>query len=203
MPRTLAPVRSLITAAGETAQLSMAETVGGTGLGLGDELTVGVMHALAHSDDAVAFLTVNTLHRLHELFHVKIRLRQVDEVGRAAGKSGERGAGSEPAGMAAHDLYDADHTGIVDVGVLVDLGAAGGDILGGAGKSGAVVGVVEVVVYGLGYAHNAALPAGPGHIAADFVAGVHGIIAAVIEEVAYIVLLEDIEDALIVSVAIL
>ena len=102
--------------------------------------------------------------------------------------------------MAAHDLHDADHAGVVHPRVVVDLHAAGGDILGGGGEAGAVVRAEQVVVDGLGHAHDAALIAHLLHILADFVAGVHGVVAAVVEEVAHIVLLEDLQNALVVGV---
>mgnify|MGYP003210862560 CR=1 FL=1 len=44
-------------------------------------------------------------------------------------------------------------SGVVDVGVLVYLGAAGGDVFRSAGKTGAVIRVIEVVVDGLGDAN--------------------------------------------------
>ncbi len=40
----------------QTAQLGVAEAVGGGGLGLGDEGAVGVVDALGDGDDAVAVL---------------------------------------------------------------------------------------------------------------------------------------------------
>ena len=102
--------------------------------------------------------------------------------------------------MAAHDFDDRNHTGIVYPGILVDLGAGGGDILGGAGEAGAVIGAVQVVVNGLGNAHDAALPAGFGHIAADLVAGVHGIVSAVVEEVTNVVFFEDFQNPAVIGI---
>ncbi len=63
-----------------------------------------------------------------------------------------------------------------------------------------MVGAGQVVVDGLGDAHDAALVAHPVHILGDFVAGVHGVVAAVVEEIADVVLLEDFQNALIVGV---
>ena len=102
--------------------------------------------------------------------------------------------------MTAHDLDDSDHAGVIDVGVLPDLSAGGGDILGGAGKAGAVVGAVQVVVNGLGHAHDAALIAHLLHILGDLVAGVHGVVAAIIEKVADVVFFEDFQDTLIIGI---
>ena len=86
------------------------------------------------------------------------------------------------------------------MGVLIDLHDGRGDILGGGGVAGAVVGAEQVVVDGLGYAHHAAIVAHGLHILVDLVAGIHGVIAAVIEEVADIVLLEHLQNALVIGV---
>ncbi|MFR6426330.1 MAG: hypothetical protein ACLUNO_13005, partial [Oscillospiraceae bacterium] len=56
---------------------------------------------------------------------------------------------------------------------------------GGAGKAGAVIGTEEVIVNGLGArpGSRAAVPIARLHVTADLVAGVHGVVAAVIEEI--------------------
>ena len=61
---------------------------------------------------------------------------------------------------------------------------------------------VKVVIDGLGNAHDAALIADGLHVTADLCAGVHRIVAAVIEEIADVVLLEYLEDALIIGIVI-
>ena len=185
---------------GEAAELGMTEAVGGGGLGLGDERAVGVVDALGDSDHAVALLLIDALHVLQELVHIEVHFREIDEVGTGALVSGEGGGGGEPAGVAAHNLHDADEAGVIDAGVLVDLHAGSGDIFGGGGEAGAVVGAEEVVVDGLRNAHDAALIAVLQHELGDLVAGVHGVVAAVVEEVAHVVLFEDFEDALVVGV---
>ena len=63
-----------------------------------------------------------------------------------------------------------------------------------------MVGAVQIVVNGFGHAHDAALIAYLLHILGDLVAGVHRVVATVIEEVADIVLLKDLQDALIIGV---
>ena len=50
------------------------------------------------------------------------------------------------------------------------------------------------------YAHDPALVADLIHILGNLVAGVHGVVAAVVEEVADVVLLKDLQDALVVGV---
>ena len=178
----------------------MAEAVGGGGLGLGDEGAVGVVDALGHGHHAVALLLINTLHVSQESVHVEVHLRQVHQIGTGAVSGSQSGSTGQPAGVTAHDLDDADHAGVIHAGILIDFHAAGGNVLGSGGKAGAVVGAVQVIVDGLGHAHHAALIANLLHILGDLVAGVHGVVAAVVEEIADIVLLEDLQDALVIGV---
>src|SRR5699024_7899878 len=98
---------------------------------------------------------------------------------------------SQPDSVTAHDFNDRDHARIIDSGVFINLSARGGDILGGTGKTRAVVRAKQIVVNGLGNAHHAAIPTGLGHKTADFVACIHGVIAAIIEEITDVVLFED------------
>lgn len=62
-----------------------------------------------------------------------------------------------------------------------------------------MVGAEEVVVNGLGHADDIAVVALPLHELADLVAGVHAVVAAVVEEKADVVLLEDLEEPLVVG----
>ena len=86
------------------------------------------------------------------------------------------------------------------MGVLIDLHDGRGDILGCGGIAGAVVGAEQIVVDGLGHAHHAAVVAHGLHILVDLVAGIHGVVTAVIKEIADIVLLEHLQDTLVVRV---
>jgi len=78
--------------------------------------------------------------------------------------------------------------------------AGGGDIFCSAAETGAVIRAEEIVVYGFGNAHNAAFVSGALHISADFGAGVHGIVAAIIEEIPDIVFFEYLKNPLIVGI---
>ena len=158
------------------------------------------MDALGDGYHAIALLFINAVHIGQELVHVEVRFGEVYQVGARAVSGGQGSGASQPASVTAHNLDDADHSGIIDPGVLVDLHAAGGDILGGGGEAGAVVGSKEVVVDGFGHAHNPALVAHFLHVFADFVAGVHGVVSAVVEEIADVVLFENLQDALIVRI---
>ena len=185
---------------GQTAQLGMAEAVGRGGLRLGDEAAVGVVDALGDSDDAVAVLLVARGDVSDELVHVEVNFRQIDEVDARLLRVGERGGGGQPAGMTAHALNDGDLADVVDAGIAGHFHRAGRDILGSGGVAGAVVGAEQVVVDGLGHAHDAALVADLVHILGDLVAGVHGVVAAVIAEITDVIFLEDLKDALVVGV---
>ena len=184
----------------QTAQLSVAEAVGGRGLGLRDEGAVSIVDTLGNGHHAVALFLIDAVHVSQELIHVEVHLGEVHQVGTCAVSGSQSGSASQPAGVTAHDLHDADHAGVIDAGVLIDLHAGGGDVLGGGGEAGAVVGAEQVVVNGLGHAHHAAVITNLLHILGDLVAGVHGVITAVIEEVTDVILLEDLQNALVIRV---
>ena len=177
----------------------MTEAVGAGGLCLGDERTVGIMHALGDRDEALAVALVDVNHVVHEVVHVEVRLGQVDQVGTLAAQIGKRGGGSQPAGVSAHALDNGNHALVVNVAVAGDFHDRGGDVLRCGGKAGAVIGAEQVVVDGLGNAEHAALVADLLHVAVDLVAGIHRVVAAVIEEIADVVFFENLENALIVG----
>ena len=154
------------------------------------------MDALGHRHQAVALFGIDPLDILNELGHVKVRLRQIDEVGAGAVFTGQGGSCGQPACVAAHDLHNDDHAGVIHMGVQIHLHKRRGDVLGGGGVAGAVIRAVKVVVNGFGYAHNSALIAHRLHVLIDLVAGVHGVVSAVIEEVAHIVFLKYFQDPL-------
>src|SRR5699024_1226922 len=112
---------------------------------------------------------------------------------------GQSSSGGQPAGMTAHALDDGDHAGVVHLAVTADFHEGSGNVLGSGSKAGAVVGTGQVVVDGLGHAHDTALIANPVHVLGNLVAGIHGVVAAVVEEVTDVVLLEDLQDLLVVS----
>ena len=63
-----------------------------------------------------------------------------------------------------------------------------------------MVGAEQVVVDGLRNAHYAAVVANLLHVLRDLVASIHGVVAAVVEEVTNVILLEDLKDALVIGV---
>ena len=102
--------------------------------------------------------------------------------------------------MAAHDLHNRDRAGVIHAAVFGNFHAGGRYVLGCARKARTVIGAEEVVVDGLGHTHHAAVPIVRLHIAADLVAGVHGVVAAVIEEVAHVVFLKDLQNAPVIRI---
>ena len=146
------------------------------------------------------FFGVDVLHFLKEGGHIEVDLRQIHQVGAVAGQGSQGGGAGEPAGVAAHALDDGDHALVVNVAVTVHFGHGGGDVLGGGGEAGAMVGAGQVVVDGLRDAHAAHFVAVLQHELADLVAGVHGVVAAVVEEIADVVLPEHLQDLLIIGI---
>ena len=188
---------------GQTAQLGMAKAVGSGGLGLGYKAAIGIVDALRDGNQHFPVGGIDPLHIGNELLHVKVQLRQIDQIGAGAKLCGQGGAGGQPTGVAAHDLHHGDHAIVIDTGILIDFHAGSGNIFGSAGKARAVVGAEQVVVNGLGNAHDPAVVTNGLHITADLVAGIHGIVAAVVEEVSHIIFLENLKNPLIVRVILL
>jgi len=184
---------------GQTAQLGVAEAVVAVGLGFGDEVAVLVVDAFGNHHEALAGGVVNLLHVGQEVVHVEINLGEVDEVGTCASVGGQGGSGGQPAGVTAHHLDDGHHAGVVAAGIVLHLHHGSGDVLGGRGVAGAVVSAEKVVVDGLRNAHHAAFPAALLHELGNLVAGVHGVVATVVEEVAHVELLEGLQQLLVVG----
>ena len=87
------------------------------------------MDALGNSDEDLTIGGIDALHIGDKLLHVKVQLRQINQVGAGAELGGQGRTGSKPAGVTAHDLHHGDHAVIINSGVLIDLHAGGGNIL--------------------------------------------------------------------------
>ena len=158
------------------------------------------MDALGNSNDYVVVLLPDCGDIFQELVHVEVNLRQVNQVSRITGDSSQRSSASQPACVTAHDLDDGYLTLVVYVGILVNLSDGGSDILCCGSEARAMVGAEQVVVDGLRDTHDTAVIANLLHILGNLVTGVHGVVAAVVEEVTNVVLLEDLEDALVIGI---
>ena len=165
----------------------------------GNELSSLVVDSFGNSDKNLAVIVViYFLDIRDEVFNVKIGLRQIDQIGTEAGVCRGCCACCKPARVTSHDLNDTDHRRIIHTCIEVQLHAGADDVASGGREAGAVVRAVQIVVDRLRNAHHAAFITDMLHVLADLVAGIHGIIAAVVEEVTDVVLLEDLKDALII-----
>ena len=140
--------------------------------------TAFLVETFRDDHDARALLVDELLAALQELVLVEIALRQIDQVGASgAGLIGKGACCRDPAGISAHGLHDHD----VDrqaAYIAADLRDARCHIEGGACIAGRMVGDSDIVVHGLGDAHDIDIhafgPACPPYLAA----GVHRAISA-------------------------
>ena len=161
------------------------------------------MDALGDDDERLALFLIHALDIGTEAFHIEIALGQINEVGAAALICSKCCRCRKPAGMTAHYLNDVDRAGAVNAGILIKFHAGCCDIFCRAAVAGAVIRSEQVVVDRLGNSDNSAIIADTAHVAAYLIAGVHRIVAAVIEEVANVILFENFKYALIIAVILL
>ena len=168
---------------------------------LADIAAISQFNAFGNSNHDGRLFFLHPLHFFHKAVYIKGNFGQADHIHALAVLTlCQGGSGGQPARVTAHALDDGDHAGVVDVRVAGDFHDGGRDILGGGRIARAVVGAEEIVVDGLGDAHDAALVADLLHILGDLVAGIHGVVAAVVAEIADIVLLEDLKNALVIGI---
>ena len=167
---------------------------------LNHQLAVGIGNTFGDCNNALTVGLVDSLDVSIELFKIKGNLGEVDEVGAHAVVGGNGACGGKPTCVTAHDLKNGDHTGIVNSGVKVDLHCGSGNVLCSRGIAGAVVGAEKVVIDGLGNTHDTALIAILEHKLAYLVAGIHGVVAAVVEEITDVILLEYLKNSLIIGI---
>ena len=181
-----------------TTELGVTEGIRG-GVG-GHVIAVLIDETLGDDDLAELLALEDALYVFDALGLIEGDLGKVDEVGRILRvilALGESSSGGDPTGTATHDLDDGDEIALTH-GLVIggDFADAGGDVFDGAGVAGAVVGAGQVVIDGLGHADHAELVAlGLGELG-DFVGGVLGVVATDVEEVADVVGLEDLKDAI-------
>ena len=159
--------------------------------GFYDGSSVGVVQALTGHHHHAALFPVQTLYICQKLFFVKGPLRQIDEIRpvpcRVSGKGRCR---SDPAGIPAHGLDHAHMDGQA-AHITAYLPHGVGNVPGSAGKAGCMIGHRQIVVNGLWNSHHAD---GKSRLTAgfvDFTAGIHGAVAAVAEDIADLVLLQN------------
>ena len=185
---------------GKSAQLRMTEAVCGRGLCLRYKGTVGIVNSLRHCHHAIPFLLINTLHVCQKLLHVEVYLRKVNQIRACTIGCGKTSSTSQPASVAAHNLNNANHASVIYPSILVNLHAGGCNIFGSGSESGAMVCSEEVVVNGFRNSHDAALVTDFLHIFTNLIAGIHRVVAAIIEEIADIIFFEDFQDTLVICI---
>ena len=168
--------------------------------GLGEKAAVGVCGALGDHDHAIAEVADTAAHALEEFLQLERHFREQDDVRRlglaAAGEPGRRG---DPAGVSTHHLEHehagrgARHGGYVES----RLARGDGDVLRDRAEAGTAIGVRQIVVDRLRHAHAGDGKAERGAELRHLERGVHGIVAAVIEEVANVVGAEYLDQPLI------
>ena len=169
----------------EPAQLAVAKGVFQPGFG--EKTAVLVLGSLRGHDHAVAALFYRAFHPGQEFLPVEGDFREQDYMGRIplflCGQSRRRG---NPARVAAHDFQDEHPGGGFAHGGDVHGGLAGGnsDIFRHRPEAGAVVGQRQVVIDGLGHMDGLQRVAHRRTQLRDFEAGIGGVAAAVVKEIA-------------------
>ena len=153
------------------------------------------LHALADGNHHRGVVLLHGGHLVNEAVHMEGNLRQANHVHAVAVVAhGQRRRRRQPARVAAHDLHQGHVGRAVHRGVPDDLLHHHADVLGRRAVAGGVVGELQVVVDGLRDAHEADVAADPRAVAAELVDGVHAVVAADVEEVLDVVLLQQVED---------
>ena len=168
--------------------------------GFRNKAAVCILHAFRDGDHAAAVLPVNPVHILPEFLYAEGNFRKVNQV-RTCSRIRGQGCGSgQPAGVAAHDFHNGDASLVVHAEVLVNFHAGGSDKFGGGAEAGAVVRAVKVIVNGFGDSDDAAFITGLLHEFGYLVAGIHGIVAPVVEKVAYVVFSEYFQQTAVIRI---
>ena len=144
-------------------------------------LAVQPADALAHRHQQAPALGIGPFNVREHLVLIHRHLRQIGQHLAVRQPPGQGGGGGDPPGVAAHQLQHHHVDGKAG-GVQGQLGGAQRGVPGGGAEAGAVVGEIQIVVHGLGDAdhpHVQALLLGQ---LVHLVAGVHGVVAAVVEE---------------------
>ena len=153
------------------------------------------LDALGDSDDHGLVLGHFAADIPHEFFQREFRLRHIDQMrGGLSELVQHRCGGGQPACVSAHDLCDRDGGNAVNGAVADDLLHGRGDIFCRGAEARRMVGDAEVVVNGLGDADDPDADLLLPEIRGKLLHGVHGVIAADVEESADLPLLQRIRD---------
>ena len=159
---------------------------------LTDVAAIFQLHAFGNGDHDAGLLLLHHAHLLNEVFHIEGHFGQADHVHTLAVVTlCQSGGSGQPAGVAAHDLHHGDVLGAVHGGIADDLLHHHADVLGSRAVAGGVVGDHQVVVDGLGHTHKADVALDAFAVLSQLADGVHGVVAADVEEVADVQLFQN------------
>ena len=166
---------------------------------LSDKSTLFVSDTLGYNDHTLAVVFFHLLiYVCKELVSRERYFRQINEVRSQALVASKSRCSRQPTCVTTHCLNDGDHRSVVYGCVKFQFHSGRSYVLCSRAVTRAVICAKKVVVYRLWHAHYAALPTRLVHILADLVAGVHRIVAAVVEEITDIILLKYFQKSLII-----
>ena len=163
-----------------------------------DHLAAAVTDTLTDGDDDILADCELTPEIGDEVVEIERTLLKIDEIRNVAVCAlGEGCSRRQPAGIPAHHLDDDDVRCIVYLELSLQLGDGGRDILRGGAEAWAVIDAVEVVIDGFRCAdHDDVRNMMLLNIIRELPDGIHRVVAADIDEIADLVLLEDADERL-------
>ena len=162
-------------------------------------LAVQTADALGNRDQQTPALGPGRFNVTEHFVLVYQSLRQIGQHLAIGGPGRQCGGGGDPAGVPAHELQHHHMDGKAG-GIQGQLTGGFPGIPGGGAEARAVVGDVQVIVHGLGNADDLHIQPFPLGQLGNLVAGVHGVVAAVIEEAADVEFFQGLNDGGIVRV---
>ena len=139
-------------------------------------------------------------HFFHKTVQIEWNLRQIDQIRSfAVTVSGKCGGGCQPAGVASHDLNNADgRFGCSEAGVVPDdLFHGCGDIFGGGAITRGMICKRQIIVDSFRNAHEFLRLIFFGGIIRQHLNSIHGVVSANIKKIFDIVLFHDLEHSVI------
>ena len=141
------------------------------------------MDSLGDTYDQITVLFECLLQILKEDILIKSNFRKIDKQRIVSIVfAGQCTGGSQPSGMPSHDLDDRYGSLFIYIGIGCDLADSGSNILGSASKSWCMIGVYQIIVDCLWFTNHTDRTSNGCGIAGELADGIHGIIAANIEE---------------------
>ena len=174
-------------------QILMSENVDRSALrSLADIASVGISQAFRDGNNHIRMLFKSRSDIIHKSVHVKCSFGKVYKVGSyPVYNTSDSRSRSEPARVSSHDLYYRDRLYGIYRAITYDLLHGNGNILCRRTEAGGMVGSHKVVVYCFRNSDNTHFVIVALKILAQLRHCIHRVVAADVEEIAYIVLFED------------